>query len=179
MAIRSTLCAFLVMPTLLAGCAAINRAYEERTDEWVQSGITVDEARKILGTAPYAVPDLEIVAIHFDKPSDVVMVEQRLKSGILIGLSQHRGHERVSRPREFLAFERLHVERVAYSAGAPSPTSRYVRPSNTMGLPTYLANRWFTRYTDDLTIRIWSDAMTPEELANLLQTAEPIGDARQ
>lgn len=170
---------FLVLLPLVAGCAAINRAYEERTDAWVRSGISVHEAREVLGTAPYAVPDLEILAIHFDKPSGVVMVEQRLKSGILIGLSQHRGYERVSRPREFLAFERLHVERVAYSAGAPSPTSRYVRASNTMGLPAYVANRWFTRYTDDLTMRIWGDAVTPEELANLLQAAEPIGGAKQ
>src|SRR5258706_655636 len=169
--------ATMTLLALTGGCGLIRHAQDERVLDWRRSGITVAEAREILGTTPYAIPDLEIVAVHSDRTKKVVMVEQRLKPGVLVGLSQTRGHDPGSRPRDFLAYDRFDVERVAYTPG-PS-TSRYVRPFNTMGLPPVLARRWFTRYTDDLTIRIWGDAMTPQAFANLLQTAEPIGDARQ
>src|SRR5258706_10221909 len=169
--------ATMLLLGLTGGCSMIRHAQDERVVDWQRSGITVDEAREILGTTPYAIPDLAIVAIHADRTKKVVMVEQRLKPGVLIGLSQNRGYDPVSWPREFLAYDRFGIERVAYTSG-PS-TGRYVRPFNTIGLPPTLARRWFTRYTDDLTIRIWGDAMTPQAIAKLLQTAEPIGDARQ
>jgi hypothetical protein len=169
--------ATMLLLALTGGCSLIRHAQDERVVDWQRSGITIDEAREILGTTPYAIPDLEIVAIHADRTKQVVMVEQRLKPGVLIALSQLRGYEPPSRARDFLAFERYSLERVAYTPG-PS-TGRYVRPFNTMGLPPSLARRWFTRYTDELTIRIWGDAMTPEAIAQLLQTAEPIGDARR
>jgi len=156
----------------------IRHAQDERVAAWHRSGITVAEAREILGTTPYAFPDLEILAIHADRTRKVVMVEQRLKPGVLVALSQERGQVRVSQLRDFLAFERYDLERVAYTS-TPSPTGPYVRPSNTTALPWGLARSWFTRYTDDLTMRIWGDAMTPAELVNLLQTAEPIGVARR
>jgi len=168
--------ATMLLLALTGGCSLVRHAQDERVLDWKSSGITVDEARQILGTTPYAIPDLAIVAIHADRTKQVVMVEQRLKPGVLIGLSQLRGHEPVSRTRDFLAYDRFDLERVAYTPG-PS-TGRYVRPFNTMGLPPTLARRWFTRYTDDLTIRIWGDAMTPQAIAQLLQTAEPIRDAR-
>jgi len=169
--------ATMLLLALTGGCSLVRHAQDERVLDWKSSGITVDEARQILGTTPYAIPDLEIVAIHADRTRKVVMVEQRLKPGVLVGLSQERGQIPVTRLRDFVAFERFGVERVAYSAGPG--TGRYVYPSNTMGLPSVgLARRWFTRYTDELTLRIWGDAMTPEAIAELLQTAEPIGDAR-
>jgi hypothetical protein len=169
--------ATILLLALTGGCSVIRHAQDERVLDWQRSGITVDEAHEILGTTPYAIPDLEIVAIHADRTRKVVMVEQRLKPGVLVALSQERGQVRTSRLRSFVAFERFDLERVAYTS-TPT-TGRYVRPSNTMGLPGGLARRWFTRYTDELTMRIWGDAMTPEQLADLLQTAEPIGDAKR
>ena len=170
--------ATMLLLALTGGCSLIRHAQDERVLDWQRSGITVDEAREILGTTPYAIPHLEIVAIHADRTRKVVMVEQRLKPGVLVALSQERGQVRASRLRSFLAFERFGVERVAYTS-TPSATGPYVPPSNTMALPGGLALRWFTRYTDELTMRIWGDAMTPVALVNLLQTAEPIGDARR
>ena len=164
--------------TLTMGCAAINRAHERRVQQWEQSGITVAEARAILGTAPYAVPGLEIVAIHVDRPTQVVMVEQRLKPGVLIALSQHRGQTAVTRPRDFLAYEQLHPERVAYSYREADPSNRYVRPTNNMSVPDMLAVRWFTRVTDEMTIRIWGAPVTPQDLMTLLNEAEPIAATR-
>lgn len=164
--------------TLTMGCAAINRAHDRRVQKWERSGITVAEAREILGTTPYAVPGLEIVAIHVDRPTQVVMVEQRLEPGTLISLSQHRGHTRLSYPREFWAYERLSVERVPYNGagtpfGLPDPTSRYVQARATYAVTPQLAARWFTRTTDDLTIRIWGQ-LPGTRLTTLLNGAEPI-----
>jgi len=164
--------------TLTMACAAINRAHDRRVQKWEQSGITVAEAREILGTTPYAVPGLEIVAIHVDRPTQVVMVEQRLKPGVLIALSQHRGQRAVTRPLQFWAYERLHPERVAYNLSMPDPTRRYVAAGGTKAVSEALAVRWFTRVTEELTIRIWGDPVTELDLMKMLNEAEPIAATR-
>lgn len=169
----------LVLGTLIfaGGCATFQRAQERRLAEWQASSITVEEATKILGTAPYAVPDLEIVAIHADRTGRVVMVEQRLEPGILIGLSQHRGQYIPPMSRGFVTVERVAIERVPYASEYPAFDRYYqqVEPGGRESAEQQLRNRRLTRWVgEELTIRMWGGRVPEQRLIALLNSAEPI-----
>src|SRR5882672_10440497 len=82
--------ATMLLLALTGGCSMIRHAQDERVAAWHRSGITVEEARAMLVPTPYAFPVREIVAIHGVRTRKVVMVEQRLKAGVLVAHAQER-----------------------------------------------------------------------------------------
>lgn len=163
--------------TLAVGCASIKRAQDRRLAEWQASSITVDEATRILGTAPYAVPGFDIVAIHADRTGRVVMVEQRIEAGTLIALSQHRGQYIPPMSRGFVTVERVAIERVPYASEYPAFDRYYeqVEPGGRESAEEQLRNRRLTRLVgDDLTIRLWGGRVPEQRPIALLNSAEPI-----
>jgi hypothetical protein len=177
---RCPIAAAAALIVVASGCSAIRRAHDNRLTAWERSGITVEQAREILGTSPYAVPDLEIVTIHLDAPSQVVMVYQRVKPGVLVSLSQHRGQHVGPSSRAFWARERVNVERVSYAAGPPVPSRYYIPVASgaAASAEAQLVQRRLTRVVDNVTLRIWGDASTEQDLIRLLGAARPL-DATQ
>jgi len=165
--------------TLTVGCATFQRAQDRRLAEWQASSISVDEATQILGTAPYAVPGLEIVAIHADRRSQVVIVEQRVEPGLLIGLSQHRGQYIPPAQRTFWVRERVSLERVPYTTerAVPDRYYEYVDGDPSGSAERRWRDRRLTRWISDaLTIRIWAGRLPEQRQIDFLQSAEPIAN---
>ena len=177
---RYCIAAAAALIVVASGCSAIRRKQDARLTAWEHSGITVEQARQVLGTSPYAIPDLPIVTIHLDAPSQVVLVYQRVKPGVLVSLTQHRGQYVGPSSREFWARERLSLERVSYEAGQPVPGRFYIPvPSGAeASAETQMEERRLTRVAENVTIRIWGDVTTEEDLIAMLGSARPL-DATQ
>ena len=177
---RITRSIVVALLSLNAACAYVQRRQDARMAEWLAEGITAARAAEILGTAPYAIPDLEIVAIHVDRPSRVVTVTQRFEDGFFISLSQYRGHDIPPTTRPFWVIERYHQERVAYTPAEPRPETYFVYVDNgaTASAEQRIRNRRFTRWVveEGLTLRIWADPLGDERQVGLLYEATPIAN---
>jgi hypothetical protein len=174
---RTTLA--MTLMSLTAACAYVRRAQDRRLIEWQETGITVAEAREILGTAPYAIPGLELVAIHADRRSRVITVTQRVEPGVLVSLSQHRGRYIPPTSRPFWVVERYHLERVPYTTQTPSPDRYFVYVPNgaTASAEQRIRDRRFTRWVEEgLTIRIWTGWVDDVRRGTMLAEAQPIAN---